>query len=239
MFSNDLIDLSTETTPLSDELDAPTLSNISCLASWFQEEHANYAHVPAQPDETTFSEIYHALVNSNALDTLLQLEHTSTIAVAELTKARANAMEQLLSKQRLQMENALNIQSSDHNINMLARDHTQEREAMEVRWESEVSQMIDSQKREYREFVLNLHDEMLDQQLSSEFSNNNNRRSPAHTDNVNLDLARSRNEALRSILSAPALATPPLIAESANRLQESFTINLGELSCFLNILKVY
>ena len=85
MFSNDLIDLSTETTPLSDELDAPTLSNISCLASWFQEEHANYAHVPAQPDETTFSEIYHALVNSNALDTLLQLEHTSTIAVAELT----------------------------------------------------------------------------------------------------------------------------------------------------------
>ena len=226
MISNDLIDLSTETTPLSDELDTATLSNISCLTSWFQEEHANYAHFPAQPDETTFSEIYHALVNSNALDTLLQLEHTSTIAVAELTKARTNAMEQLLAKQRSEMESALNVQSSDQKINVLARDHTQEREAMEVRWESEVSQMIDSQKREYREFVSNLHDEMLDQQLSSEFSTN--KRSPAHTDSVNLDLARSRNEALKSILSAPVLDTPPLIAESANRLQESFTINLGD-----------
>ncbi|KAI6656843.1 hypothetical protein LOD99_16146 [Oopsacas minuta] len=226
MVSNDLIDLSTDSIPFSDELDATTLSNINSLASWFQEEHANYAHYPAQPDETTFSEIYHALVNSNALDTLLQLEHTSTIAVAELTKARANAMQQLLARQRLQMENALNIQSSDHNINILARDHTQEREAMEVRWDSEVCQMVDSQKREYREFVLNLHDEMLTQQLNTELTTG--KKSPAHRDHINLELATSRNEALKNILvTAPLMDTPPLIAEAVNRLEESFTINLG------------
>ena len=223
MSSNNLVDLSPDTPHFADELDTATLTNIDSLVSWFQEEHANYAHFPAQPDETTFSEIYHALVNSNALDTLLQLEHTSSIAVVELSQSRANAMEQLMAKHRLQMENALNIQSSDQNINYIARDHTLERETMEVRWDSEVSQLIDSQKREYREFVLNLHTAMLQQQLNTEQLT----KSPTDRDDDNLEVARSKNEALRHILAPPPMDTPPLIAESVSRLQESFTVNLG------------
>ena len=226
MHSNNLIDLSPDTPHLLDELDTATISNIDSLVSWFQEEHANYAHFQAQPDETTFSEIYHALVNSNALDTLLQLEHTSSIAVAELTQSRGNAMEQLLAKHRLQMENALNIQSSDQNINYIARDHTLEREAMEVRWDSEVSQLIDSQKREYREFVLNLHTAMLQQQLNTDLLAS--KKSPIHREDDSLEVARSKNEALKHILAPPPMDTPPLIAESVSRLQESFTINLGQ-----------
>ena len=224
MVSSNLIDISTDSPLLADELDAATQLNINSLVSWFQEEHSNYAHFPAQPDETTFSEIYHALVNSNALDTLLQMEHTSSLKVAEKNQWRANGMEQLLAKHRLEMENALNIQSSDQNINNIARGHTLVREAMEVRCDSEVSQLIDSQKREYREFVLNLHEAMVQQQLNADLLAS---KSPTHREDDNLEIARSKNEALRHILAVPTLDSPPLIAESVSRLQESFTVNLG------------
>lgn len=42
-----------------------------------------------------FSEVYHKLIHSPALETLLQLEHTYALAVLEMCKARDNAMEMM------------------------------------------------------------------------------------------------------------------------------------------------
>ncbi len=39
-----------------------------------------------------FSDVYHKLIHSPALETLLQLEHTYALAVLEMCKARDNAM---------------------------------------------------------------------------------------------------------------------------------------------------
>ena len=47
----------------------------------------------AQDSDITFSEVYHKLIHSSALETLLQLEHTYAMAVSELCKARDNARE--------------------------------------------------------------------------------------------------------------------------------------------------
>ncbi len=40
-----------------------------------------------------FPEVYHKLIHSPALETLLQLEHTYALAVLEMCNARDNAME--------------------------------------------------------------------------------------------------------------------------------------------------
>ena len=43
--------------------------------------------------DLVFSEVYHKLIHSPALDTLLQLEHTYAMAVADVCKGRENASE--------------------------------------------------------------------------------------------------------------------------------------------------
>ena len=43
--------------------------------------------------DVQFSEVYHKLIHSPALETLLQLEHTYALAVLELCKAKDNAIE--------------------------------------------------------------------------------------------------------------------------------------------------
>ena len=46
-----------------------------------------------QDSDVAFSEVYHRLIHSPALETLLQLEHTYAIAMSELYKAWENARE--------------------------------------------------------------------------------------------------------------------------------------------------
>lgn len=58
-------------------------------------------------DDIAFSEIYHKLIHSPALETLLQLEHTYALAVSEVCKARDNARE--IMQKRYRMNNMLSI----------------------------------------------------------------------------------------------------------------------------------
>ena len=46
-------------------------------------------------NEDTFPGIYHSLIHSSHLNTLLQLEHTYGIAIQDIMKARDNALEML------------------------------------------------------------------------------------------------------------------------------------------------
>ncbi len=56
----------------------------------------------------------------------------------------------------------LGTNSSEADINTMMRAHTLEREGGEGMWSSELSQLQESQRREYREWVLKLHDETVE-----------------------------------------------------------------------------
>ena len=53
----------------------------------------------------------------------------------------------------------LGVSSSEADINTMMRTYTLERERGEERWASELSQLQDSQRREYRDWVLKLHED--------------------------------------------------------------------------------
>lgn len=135
--NSDLIDISSFDTSAPqtahNELDVEYNESIEAWTKLYQEEHSDYAQIESRNDEITFSEIYHILVNSTALDTLLQLENSSAIAVKELYHARKNAREIMQQKQEQEMKHALGYQRSDQNITQVALKHTQDREAMEIR----------------------------------------------------------------------------------------------------------
>ena len=49
----------------------------------FRREHASFSDVAEPSDESTFSDVYHTLIHSAALDTLLQLEHSYAINIEQ------------------------------------------------------------------------------------------------------------------------------------------------------------
>ena len=67
--------------------------------SWkkaYSKEHVKYqGQDDKNGDEIEFANIYHALIHSPALDTLLQLEHSYSVAVKELCEQRDMALEKL------------------------------------------------------------------------------------------------------------------------------------------------
>ena len=67
----------------------------SAAESWanaFTQEHANYSSASDKSEETAFSEMYHCLIHSAALETLLQLESTYAIAMDDLVSRKASAI---------------------------------------------------------------------------------------------------------------------------------------------------
>ena len=67
------------------------------MKQWVERYTENYTQFSALtesvPNSTSqFSNIYHTLIHSHVLDALLQLEHTYTIAIDDICKARDNAL---------------------------------------------------------------------------------------------------------------------------------------------------
>lgn len=54
----------------------------------------------------------------------------------------------------------LDSQGSETNINTTMRKHMTEREQCESLWSSELSQLQETQRREYREWVIKVNEEM-------------------------------------------------------------------------------
>ena len=55
---------------------------------------------------------------------------------------------------------ALGTSKSDKDINLMTRQHTLEREVCDERWSKELSQLQESQRREYRDWVTTVHLDM-------------------------------------------------------------------------------
>ena len=86
---------SQETQHLKEYLDSSDENAVNKWAKLYREEHAEFAQCMEMSDEKTFSQIYHTLIHSPALETLFQLEHSYAFAVSELLKGKKNASDVL------------------------------------------------------------------------------------------------------------------------------------------------
>lgn len=84
-----------ETQLLEKYLDSNGGDPVSKWTKLYKDEHAEFAQCMEMSDEKTFSQIYHTLIHSPALETLFQLEHSYAFAVSELLKGKQNATEVL------------------------------------------------------------------------------------------------------------------------------------------------
>lgn len=89
---------SQETQQLKKYLDNGAGDPVSKWAMLYRNEHAEFAQCMEMSDEKTFSQIYHTLIHSPALETLFQLEHSYAFAVSELLKGKKNAVDVLEKK---------------------------------------------------------------------------------------------------------------------------------------------
>ncbi|KAL4240488.1 hypothetical protein ACF0H5_001279 [Mactra antiquata] len=140
--------------------------NIDKLAEAWNKVYIQEVKKFAKPEEISqeqqFSEVYHSLIHSPALETLLNLEHTYAMTVDDLIQHRDDDLKHLDQRQQEEMQEAMsNIGTSyrDDDINQLAQRHFENSQMIESKWTSELSNQQEIQKREYREWVKKVHED--------------------------------------------------------------------------------
>lgn len=154
-----------------------------------------------------FAEVYHTLIHSPALETLLNLEHEYSLGVEKIIRERDRSLQQLQEKQRREMDVALTTVGAgyrDEDINLLAQRQFEETQTVESKWASELSFLHEQQKAEYREWVFRVNED-----------SQGNATLPSYV------------QRLRSISSALPDAEEDERQAVSSRLEESFTIHLG------------
>ncbi len=75
-----------------------SLASMYNLKIFNWQEVAEFARPEAVSNEQVFSEVYHALIHSPALETLLNLEHTYALAMGGIVEEKQCDMEHLESR---------------------------------------------------------------------------------------------------------------------------------------------
>lgn len=175
----------------------------------FTQEVKDFAKPEEVTNEQVFSEVYHTLIHSPALETLLNLEHAYAMAIEQITQDRDKDVEIVEDKQRKEMESALQNAGTlytDEQINQLAQRHFENTQVVNSKWASELTNRREMQKREYREWVMKVHE---DTQTS-----------------VGTPTYAQRIRAMTNSM-LPEAVEEERIGGSRARLEESFTIHLG------------
>lgn len=131
-------------------------------AQAFTDEVKEFARPEAVTNELVFSEVYHALIHSPALETLLNLEHTYALAAGGVIEQKDQDLSHLEERQRSEMEQAvqsLGVSYTDEQVNQLAQRHFENTQLVESKWASELSNLQETQKREYRDWVMKVHED--------------------------------------------------------------------------------
>lgn len=187
------------------------------ISSWsnsFTQEHTSYSSAPDKGEESFFSEMYHSLIHSAALETLLQLESTYAIAMDDVVSKKESAIKAMEDKHQREMEDSINklgIVTSDKDVNDLAARHCEDAQMLETYWSSELSQLQEMQKREYREWVTKVHEDIV--------------RASSDPSSVEDSFSIGKNHSM-SVQSTP-VGDEFSTTEHELRLEESFTILLG------------
>lgn len=186
------------------------------VTSWtnaFTQEHCSYSSVSDKSEETVFSEMYKSLIHSSALETLLQLENTYALAMDDAVTKKESAIKTMEEKQQQEMEDSINnlgLVTTDKDVNDLAARHCEDAQMLETYWSSELSQLQELQKREYREWVTKVHEDVV--RVTSD---------PSSTSDSFI-IGKSRSPSVQSIPVNEFSST-----EHEFRLEESFTVLLG------------
>ncbi|KAL1455226.1 hypothetical protein WDU94_009336 [Cyamophila willieti] len=130
----------------------------------FKEETVSYGDKSGSSDSELFSTAYHKLVHSGiALDTMLQVEQSYAHDVAKLIQQRDEQIEKLTKDQEDMMNKKLeevqtgNISSEE--INNLEQMHIEQQSFMLVKWISKIDTLKETQRREFRDWVMKLLEE--------------------------------------------------------------------------------
>lgn len=173
----------------------------------FSEEVKHYAKPESVTEQQVFSEVYHSLIHSPALDTLLNLEHTYALTIEDLIQQRDKDLEYLDDRQREEMEDAMKnagTKYTDAQVNQLAQRHIDNSQLISGKWSSELSNLRDTQKREFREWVLKVHEDTQSPSKSTSYLNR-----------------------VRALSSSLPEAEEDERGPNTIRMEESFTIHLG------------
>ncbi|XP_064618656.1 protein C12orf4 homolog [Lineus longissimus] len=177
-------------------------------AKAFSQEVKEYAKPEEITNEQLFSEVYHSLIHSEALETLLNLEHTYAIAVEDIITQRDRDLAHLEQRQSAEMEEAVSLLGtaySDAQVNQLAQRQFENTQMIDSKWASELSNQQETQKREYREWVMKVHEDTQTATGTPSFV----QRVRALTNNM------------------PDAGDDEPVFTQQHRLEESFTIHLG------------
>ncbi|XP_054271407.1 protein C12orf4 homolog [Macrosteles quadrilineatus] len=123
----------------------------------FKENTVEYGEKSGANDADVFSAVYHKLVHSPALETILEQEHSYAIAVAEVIAERDKQVAQLTERQTEEMcraVDAVNVTSTEAEINQLAGRHMEQQSLMHAQWNSQVDAIKESQRRHYRQWLM-------------------------------------------------------------------------------------
>ncbi|CAM1318661.1 C12orf4 (predicted) [Pycnogonum litorale] len=130
--------------------------------SAFQQGHTDYALPEEVTDEEVFADAYHSLIHSPALETLLNLEHTYAAAVEDTVNNKIKEMSHLETRQAADMQQSvegIGITTTDHDVNNLASRHFEQNQITALRWESQLTSVKEQQKRDYKEWVMAVHED--------------------------------------------------------------------------------
>ncbi|XP_064478550.1 protein C12orf4 homolog [Ornithodoros turicata] len=128
----------------------------------FREEHLRYATREEETVESKFSAMYHTLIHSPALDTILSLEHAYALAVGELVRGRDDTLAKLQARQTAEMERCVQqvgMGLTDQDINGIAARHFDENQTVMAQLDSKIDDLKCTQKREFREWIRTVYED--------------------------------------------------------------------------------
>ncbi|XP_039289282.1 protein C12orf4 homolog [Nilaparvata lugens] len=109
-------------------------------------------------DREVFAAVFHKLVHSPALETILQVEHAHAHDVATVTNERDVIVAALTARQSSEMSRAVDGLSqsctTEDEINQLARVHLDQLNLEQAKWDSQLAGLKQSQRSHYRQWVM-------------------------------------------------------------------------------------
>eukprot|EP01135_Chromosphaera_perkinsii_P006576 Nk52_evm1s553 gene=Nk52_evmTU1s553 len=154
--------------------------------------------------DAEFSDAYRALMHSPSCSTLLQLEQSYAVAVRELISARESALSQLNVKQNKRTQTILNRMAyagnsgagAEAELDRALVKHQEEMEMATVKWASELSVLRDSQRRDYRDFVVNFYKEERERELEKKEELSQGKGKGRNSDDYSLSLEQNPPESV-------------------------------------------
>lgn len=201
----------------SGEIDAEEV--IKKFERLFKEETAEYADPRGSTDEELFATVYHKLVHSPALEAMLQVEHSYSIAVNEMTTQRDDELASLTERQAKEMSDlvaGIGEFSTEADVNLLAARHCEDQNMIQAKINSQIDSLQETQRREYRDWLMKL----LEEQAEEASSVTPPTPSPTHivrhlsNDASSKDKGKGGSDISSDVVNNPGL-------------EESFTIHLG------------